>query len=430
MKKMAAIILSLIMGASVFAFSGCNSNKDDGSLVVWIQSVNQPEFFAWAKTQFESENPGAKIRVSAKLQGALGDSLDVTLGDKNAPDMAATWGGLVVNKLVKGNKVENVDNLIKTAVGDNLNEAADLNKQDGNGQHYSIPLHGFLSPVIYYNKTFFTQKGLKPPTTYEEMVALSATITANSKLPLVAGFSTWHLPHFMQAIHSRTMTPENYAKLLSQDKTANPFTLPGYKEGWDLFKLMQTDKIFANNITGYDANTASAEFISQKAVMFTAPSLDLYSLNDATTFDMGTFLLPPAPASVLPSGLTQEQMKDAPLASGLYSDVFIINANSKKKDLAFKFSTFLLSQKAQSKLLEFDLLPVRTDVSLDGANEILKPVVAEMANGVSGFYQNFAAPAIDLKLLDAGQRVLGGQMTTQAAADFIAKFYKDEVMDK
>lgn len=433
MKRFLAYLLSFVSAVSLFAFVGCNRNSvrnDPATLVVWVQSVNQPEFFAWAKKEFEASHPGKTIRVDVKLEGALGDTLDVTLGSKDAPDMTATYGGLTVSKLVKGGKVLNVNDIVTETVGDQMNEAAAYNTLDGNGEYYSIPLSGFISPVIYYNKTYFTQNNLQVPSTYDEFVSLSASIRAKGKQPLVAGFSTWHLPHFMQAVHARTMSPENFDKLIGTDKEENPYLLPGYKEGWNLFGAMQTDGIFCDNITGYDTNTANTEFINGKALMYTAPSLDLYTLLDATTFDIGTFLLPPAPQRFLPEGLTEDDMKDATLASGVYTDVMVIDAKSTKIELAEEFAKFLLSQEAQAKLLEFDMLPVRKDISLDGANEVLKPVIEQMNKGVSGFYQSFSATGIDLKLLEAGQKMITSKLDAASAAKIISDYYQAEVMDK
>ena len=94
-----------------------------------------------------------------------------------------------------------------------------------------LPLAGFVSPVIYYNKTQFDALGLKVPTTYEELKDVAAKIRAASKQPLIAGFSTWHLPHFMQAIHARTMAPENFNKLIGTPTDYNPYEQPGFRKG-------------------------------------------------------------------------------------------------------------------------------------------------------------------------------------------------------
>ena len=432
MKKILAVLLAAVSMVATLAFTACGDRggnaSDPSTLVVWIQSTSQPQFFSWAKQQYEAEHPGVTINVQIQQTGALGDTLDVTLGTSGAPDMTATWGGLIVSKLVSGNKVLNLNDVVEEAVGDKMHAAAQYNKLDGDGEYYSIPLNGFISPVIYYNATLFSQYGIEAPETYADLISISNTIRTRGKQPLVAGFSTWHLPHFMQAVHARTMAPEDFEQLMGIKADMNPFELDGFKEGWDFFKDMGDKGIFADNITGYDANTAATEFTAGNALMYTAPSTDLPTLVEAATFDIGTFLLPAAPQEFLPEGLTTADMADVTLASGVYSDVFVIDAKTTKAELAKDFAKFLLSVEAQSYLLECEMLPVRTDVSLDGASPILAPVIEEMSNGVSGFYQNFSVTGLDIQLLTAGQSLLSGDLDSAGAAAQIATFYHDNAM--
>jgi len=419
-------VLSLA-AASALLLAGCSGGGDASeggdsagsvTLKIWVQSTNQPEYFQWVKEEFESQNEGIKLKIEPQAQGSLGDSLDVTLGGDDAPDIVATWGGLVASKLYKGNRIIEISDVITDEVEKNFVEAATYNKMDGDGKYVSLPLAGFVSPVIYYNKTQFDALGLKVPTTYEELKDVAAKIRAASKQPLIAGFSTWHLPHFMQAIHARTMTPENFNKLIGTPTDYNPYEQPGFKEGFDLLKKYNDDKIFADNITGYDANMAQMEFIAQNALMMTSPSLDLMTLNDATNFELGAFLLPAGEV-------------DGPLASGVYSDVLAINANSKHIPECKKLFEFLLTPEAQAKLLEFELLPIRKDVDISSANPVLTDVIKAInEGGVSGFYQSYSASGIDVQLLNAGSSLLTGKSDSAAAAKSVADYYKSNVMDK
>lgn len=425
-------ILTLVLAAALFLIgcgggstSGEDDNPDDNSgaansvtLKVWIQSTNQPEYFQWVKETFESQNKGIKLKIEPQASTALGDNLDVTLGAEDAPDIVATWGGLVASKLYKGNRIIELSDIITDEVEANFVEAATYNKLDGDGKYVSLPLAGFVSPVIYYNKTQFGALGISVPTTYEELKNVAKQIRAAGKQPLIAGFSTWPLPHFMQAIHARTMKPEDFQKLIGTPTDYNPYELAGFKEGFDLLKQYNDDKIFADNITGYDANMAQMEFIGQNALMVTAPSLDLLTLNDAANFELGAFLLPAGSV-------------DGPLASGVYSDVLAINAKSQHIDECKKLFEFLLTSEAQAKLLEYELLPIRRDVDISAANPILADVIVAInEKGVSGFYQSYSASGIDVQVLNAGSSLLTGQSNSAAAAKAVADYYKANVMDK
>lgn len=441
-KKLIAFLLAFSMVGSLAGCGGDDTGKKNGggekqdseenqsgeenqggdeepaetvTLKIWIQSANQPEYFQWVKETFESQNKGIELKIEPQASSALGDTLDVTLGGDDAPDIVATWGGLVAATLYKGNRILEISDIITDEVEANFVEAATYNKLDGDGKYVSLPLGGFVSPVIYYNKTAFDSMGLSVPTTYDELKDVAAQIRAASKQPLIAGFNTWHLPHFMQAIHARTMTPENFAQLIGTPSDINPYELPGYKEGFDLLKQYNDDKIFADNITGYDANMAQMEFIAQNALMMTAPSLDLLTLSDAAEFELGAFLLPAGEV-------------DGPLASGVYSDVLAINANSQYIDECKQLFEFLLTPEAQAKLLEFEILPIRKDVDISSANPIMSEVVAAMDKGVSGFYQSYSVSGVDVELVAAGSMLLTGQGDSAAAAQHMADYYKANAM--
>lgn len=427
MKKSIRRVLGILLAAVIMcgALAGCAGNETpestatgpDGSvqetvtLTIWCQSTNQAEYLQWAKEAFEAENPYIKLKVEPQNSNALGDSLEVTLGNADAPDIVATWSGMVANKLFKGGQILAISDVITEEMEQELVEAIAPNKADGNGEHVGMPIGGLVSPVIYYNKTEFDRLGIQQPTTYDELKAAAETIRAAGKQPMIAGFNTWHLPHFMQGIHARTMTPENYEKLLGLPTDMNPYELPGYVEGFELLKKYNDDKIFADNITGFDANMAQMEFVAQNALMLTAPSLDVATLTDACTFELGAFLLPAGEV-------------DGPLASGVYSDVLCINANSQNVDACKTFFNFLLTDEAQAKQLEYELLPIKKGVDITAGNPVLQDVLKEVSeNGVSGFYQSYSVPGIDVQLVNAGSSLLTGATDAQGAAQMIIDFY-------
>lgn len=426
--KMRKILCMLLAAAMVCAFAagcagekdpqGSHSSGDTVSLVIWCQATNQAEYLQWVKEAFESQYEGIELQIKPQASTVLGDTLEVTLASDNAPDIVATWGGQVAGILYKGGQILEISDVVTPEVEETLVDAVAPNKADGNGKYVGLPIGGFVSPVIYYNKTAFTQMGISEPTTYEELKAAAAAIRAASKQPLIAGFNTWHLPHFMQAIHARTMTPENFNKLVGTPTDCNPYELPGYKEGFDLLKKYNDDKIFADNITGYDANMAQMEFISQNALMLESPSLDLATLVDACDFELGAFLLPAGSV-------------DGPLASGVYSDILAINAHSEHIEECKTFLRFLLSPEAQAKQLEYEMMPIVKGTDTSAASAIMSNILEAVSEtGMSGFYQSYSVSGVDLQLVNVGSSLLTGQINSEEAARVIAEYYKTNVLDK
>jgi raffinose/stachyose/melibiose transport system substrate-binding protein len=422
MSKLLCVLLSIAMLCALAAGCGGEQNDTQGgdevTLVIWCQSTNQAAYLQWVKQEFESRYEGIELKIEPQANTVLGEALEVTLASDDAPDIVATWGGMVAGKLFKGGQIIEISDIITPEVEATLVDAVAPNKADGDGKYVGLPIGGFASPVIYYNKTAFDKMGISAPATYEELKTLSQTIRGASKQPMIAGFSTWHLPHFMQEIHARTMTPENFNKLVGTPTDCNPYELPGYKEGFDLLKKYNDDGIFADNITGYDANMAQMEFIAQNAMMLVSPSLDLATLVDACDFELGAFLLPAGEV-------------DAPLASGVYSDIFAINANSEHIEECKKFFTFLLSPEAQAKQLEYEMMPIIEGTDTSGASEIMAGVLAAISEkGMSGFYQSYSVSGVDVQLVEVGTSLLTGRMDAAQAAAKIAQYYKTNILDK
>jgi ABC-type glycerol-3-phosphate transport system substrate-binding protein len=220
-----AMVMTILIQLSSCAgrdtnFSNDNSSDSDKiNLNLWCSSIYS-NFFNDFVIAFEKENKDIKLNVIIKPETDLYGALDSTLGTKTAPDIFGTLGGIIVPILYRSGHLLNVDDIV-TVVEDNLILNAKLNKKDAGGKYYSIPLTGFASPVLFYNQdqfemmkqsTSLTQQekdSVKEPETYEELVALCKTIRAYGKEPLTGAFNSWHLPHFMQAMHARTMSRES-----------------------------------------------------------------------------------------------------------------------------------------------------------------------------------------------------------------------------
>ncbi len=265
------------------ASGGGSETPEEGgepvTLTIWIQSVNEPEYFQWVKETFESQNRDIKLKIEPQATTVLGDTLDVTLGGEDAPDIVATWGGLVASKLYAGNRILAIDDIITDEVEADFVEAATYNKLDGNGTYVSLPLYGFVSPVIYYNKTAFDELGLKAPTTYEELKEVSGQIRNASKQPLIAGFSTWHMPHFMQAIHARTMAPEDFGKLIGTPADFNPYELPIRKD----VDISGANPILADVVSAMNEKGVSGFYQS-----YSATGIDVEILNAGSSLLTGS----------------------------------------------------------------------------------------------------------------------------------------------
>lgn len=401
--------------------SNTSDSKKNVTLNVWIMSANQPEFFAWVKQQFEKQYPNIKLKIQPQTQSNLGTSLDTTLSGKNGPDVVATWGGLVVPKLYTGKRILKLDDVVTSSVESSMIPVVKYNKQQTNNEWYCVPLSGFASPTVFYNKTVFKANGWEEPKTYDELVSLAKKIRDKGKQPIISGFNGWQLPHFMQAIAARTMSAASFDNLFKLSASSNPFSDKGIEDAFELLEKYQTDNIFANNITGYSATTAVSDFVNQTALMYMAPSQELLTLNDTCSFEIGAFLLPKSPVS-------EHSSYPSSMVSGAYSDVFVINSKTKYADEAKTLLKFLISEEAQTKLFDYYLFPVIKSAKSDKLDSTLKSIYNEiLKSGLTGFYMNYSVPQLDSQLINLAQGVLSGSRTPAEAQKSLEQFYESNV---
>lgn len=437
MKKLLVMLLTAVLAlGSVFTVTGCRDKTDPlddpnkVNLSFWCPNI-LADFFNDFEVMFEDANKDINVKIIFKPETDLYGAMDSTLGTKEAPDMFVTLGGMIVPTLYKSGHLMDIDSIV-TAVEDKLIDNAKINKKDAGGKYHSLPLTGMASPVVFYNVDEFEnmknssalteaqKSAVKEPETYDEFIALCDAIHAYGKETMTGAFSSWHMPHLMQALHSRTMTKEAYASLLNTDGD-NPFraNLQAYAAGFDLLKQYRDDGVFEKNFEGRSLTDADLQFKTGKALMRMGISTDFNDLKGQMPFTVKAFYLPPS-----------ETVSDTPRANVVFSDVVCANKNTEHPDEVKKVLEALLSAEAQSILAEHSMLPTRKDADASEMPATIKALYDEIVeNGANDFYQSWSFTGIDIEVLMGAQSVLAGSMTSLQAAESVANFFDNNKRD-
>jgi N,N'-diacetylchitobiose transport system substrate-binding protein len=155
---------------------------EGGEIDVWIMEPGAPElkdFFTGATDEFEAANPGTTVNVIFKPWASAHDQFTTAIGGGNVPDVAemgSTWtpefasvGALAG---AEGNLSGYVESLVEGATFD--------------GDAYGIPWYAGARSLIY-RADVFTELGLTPPKTWDDLLAVGRTI--RDKKPGMAAFS-------------------------------------------------------------------------------------------------------------------------------------------------------------------------------------------------------------------------------------------------
>ena len=192
-------------------------DKDINSKVGYkAQVVSDPNF----ETDFQIRAKGGTLQVAAAPQpGAL-------------PKLADA--GQIVSLEDLGFNIDQLNTLVGKSFMD-----LGLYK----GKHWGLPTNINLKSMIWYPKKAFDAKGYKVPTTWNELMALSAKIKADGSTPWCAGFesggaSGWPATDWLEDIMLRTAGPATYDKWWKHEI---PFNDPSVKKAAQLFgKVMFT----------------------------------------------------------------------------------------------------------------------------------------------------------------------------------------------
>ena len=233
MKKLGLFFLIAVMlVASVFA----------RELVIfhWWTAGGEREAANAMFDVFKFHYPDVKITENP-VAGGGGVSLRVVLQSRLAaglpPDTWQTLGGAELKSYVDGGYLVPIDELWSKIGYSKVIPKTLENAVTVNGHHYTIPLNMHIQNILYYNKKLFKELGLKPPTTFDELIEVAKKIKkAKPKMsPLALGTKEkWEAAFVFDSIMLEVGGPEHYVKFYKGEIDARKD--PVFKKSLERFK--------------------------------------------------------------------------------------------------------------------------------------------------------------------------------------------------
>jgi alpha-glucoside transport system substrate-binding protein len=149
------------------------------------------------------------------------------------PDVALIAQPGVVAQFAKQGAIQELTGDAAKAVGDNFSPAW---KQLGeiDGKLYGVYFKVANKSVIWYRTDKFTEAGVQPPTTWEQLLTVSNTLADAGITPMaVPGGDGWTLTDWFENIYLRVGGPEKYDQL---SKHQLPWTDPTVVQSLQLLK--------------------------------------------------------------------------------------------------------------------------------------------------------------------------------------------------
>ncbi|GAA1756440.1 extracellular solute-binding protein [Luedemannella helvata] len=263
-------IASAAAGMALVLSSACGtSGPVRGGLQVWaLQDPANEPIIKRGIEQFNAAS-GTRAALTTYANDAYKQKLQVSMGSPNAPDVFFNWGGGNLAQFVKANQVRDLTNAlaVRPEVAKRfLPSVLDVGKI--NGHQYGIPMNGIQPVILFYNKRVFSEAGVQPPKTYDDLLALVELFKARGITPVaLAGSQGWTELMWLEYLLDRVGGAEKFAAIAAGKAGAwrDPAVLQALTMCQDLAARGAFGKNFAS--VNYDNSGASKLFATGKAAM-------------------------------------------------------------------------------------------------------------------------------------------------------------------
>jgi ABC-type glycerol-3-phosphate transport system substrate-binding protein len=285
---------------------------------------------------------------------------------------------------------------------------------------YGVPID-ITTIMMLYNKDIFKELGLnpnRPPSTWEEFIAIGKKIKEAKKQGLVSGFGeVWMIDCLANDFAFNIMGKD---KVLATIRGEVPYTDPDWVKVFSLFKEMQDSGLLYNGLVSMVNKTAEQLFANGKAAFAFNGSwgVNVYQgMNPALSY---AAMLPPRVSDKFPVSVW-----------GGAGSSFMVHEKSKEKEEAVKFLQWLTDKEQQIYLSEETRnLPANKE-----AITRISPILAQFSSaieyathpriwGISEFSQVIEA-------FDKGvQSIIIGEKTPEQIAAEVQKIKERELAKK
>jgi raffinose/stachyose/melibiose transport system substrate-binding protein len=292
-----------------------------------------------------------------------------------------------------------------------------------NGTMYAIPNKTDIL-VMYYNKNIFAQHGWSPPTTWSQLLQVSAEAKKAGLQAFALGTSD--IPNanewWITAAINDTLGAAGTKQLLSGQI---PWNGPQVTSAITNLKTLWDDGYLnSGEAAGITLNEATSEFLDQKSAMLLEGTWELGSLVASPPgFNYGVLEIPAFNSGVQP---------DLPLAVG---QTMLINKYTKNPNAAAEFLAWVGSATNLNKALEPVGIPTLADLSISKLAAVNPNYAtvgqfysAASSSGNLGYASWSYFPAtLRTWMMTALDEVYDGQMSVSAYVDKLESLYQASV---
>ncbi|RLP76053.1 extracellular solute-binding protein [Mycetocola tolaasinivorans] len=214
-------LLTLIAGSAALALAltGCGSGgpgQTTGAATMWALTGDDTTVMKTSVETWNKEHSDLKIDFNAFAKDGFKPKLRTAIGAGEGPTFVFGWGGGVLADFVKAGQIEDLSDFVAENP-EVLKRYIPSVLANGtvDGKTYAIPNNKLQPVVLYYNTAMFTDAGVTPPKTWDDLLDLVKTFNAKGIAPFSLGAQTkWPSLMWLQYLSDRIGGPEAFQAVL------------------------------------------------------------------------------------------------------------------------------------------------------------------------------------------------------------------------
>lgn len=311
--------------------------------------------------QYKKDHPNVELDIQGIPPDGYRARLKTVAAANEMPDVFIMWPGVMTKEFAGGDLLQPINSLLDSKPdwknGFLPGSFDDFTIQ---GKTYSAPMGLSPTSILYYNKALFDKYGVKPPTTWDEMMSLVDTFKKNNVTPIALGNKAAWLAQssILSSLADRVTGTEWFLKAAAQDGAK--FTDPQFVQALTYLQQLGKAGAFQEGFNSMDNTQMEQMFAQGKAAMMIDGGWALTNLaanaSKEALDNMGVTVLPSVPGGKGDPNSLSGVVGTGP---GLSKKV-----EGARKDAAYELIYALTSPAAQKATLESNQL-VSYKVDLD-----------------------------------------------------------------
>ncbi|HML23429.1 MAG TPA: extracellular solute-binding protein [Aggregatilinea sp.] len=408
--------LILVLVVAMLIGGGVVSARQEKSITFWhIQNTGDgPMLIQQAVDRYMADNPDVNVEVVPMQNDPYKTRIRTAMGAGDAPCIFLSWGGGPLYEYVKADQVLDLTDYMNADDYKDHFVPASLSNVTFDGKIYGVPVENTSVAVIFYNKAIFADLGLEPPTTWDELLAVSQTLIDNGISPFsLANKTKWTSSMYYMYLVDRIAGPEVFAS--AANRTGGSFEDPAFVQAGQMIQDLVEMGAFNEGFNGLDYDTGQGRMLiyAGQAAMELMGSWEIGNfLSENPDFyaeDLG----------IIPFPAVEGGAGDPTDVVGTVGDnYYSISPTCEYPDEAFALLQYVIDDESVAARIESGRVPPVKGVSEMIEEPMLKQIVeiVENAASVQLWYDQYLPPELGEVHKDTMQALFGLEITPEEAA--------------